>query len=47
MAEPFPRQGSDVLPSAVWADGVLEIPDGVTREAGSALNFWSFESLLA
>jgi len=47
LAEAFPRQGSDVLTSTVWADGVLEIPDGVTREAGSAFNFWSFASLLA
>ena len=47
VAEPFPRQGSDVLTSTVWADGVLELPDGVTLPAGSALNYWAFESLLA
>lgn len=46
VAEPFPRQGSDVLTSTVWAEGVLELPDGVTRKAGSAFNFWSFGSLL-
>ena len=47
LAEAFPRQGSDVLTSTVWAEGVLEIPEGVTLEAGSALKYWSFESLLA
>jgi molybdopterin molybdotransferase len=47
LAEAFPRQGSDVLTSTVWADGVLEIPEGVTLETGAALNYWSFESLLA
>jgi len=47
LAEAFPRQGSDVLTSTVWADGVLEIPEGTILEAGSALNYWSFGSLLA
>jgi len=47
LAEAFPRQGSDVLTSTVWADGVLEIPDGTVLPANSALDFWSFESLLA
>ncbi len=46
-AEPFPRQGSDVLTSTVWADGLLEIPEDTALPAGSPLNFWSFESLLA
>ncbi len=46
LAQPFPRQGSDVLTSTVWADGVLEIPEGMTFAEGTALNFWSFESLL-
>ncbi|RMG32790.1 MAG: molybdopterin molybdenumtransferase MoeA [Gammaproteobacteria bacterium] len=45
-AVPFPRQGSDVLSSTVWADGILEIPEGMTYPEGTALNFWSFESLL-
>lgn len=46
-AESFPRQGSDVFTSTVWAEGVLEIPDGVAVEADSPMNYWSFESLLA
>ncbi len=45
-ALPFPRQGSDVLSGTVWADGVLEIPEGMTYPEGTALNFWPFESLL-
>jgi len=47
LAELFPRQGSDVLTSTVWADGVIEVPEGSTLPADSALNYWSFESLLA
>lgn len=47
VAELFPRQGSDVLTSTVWADGLLEIPEGLALPADSALNFWSFEELLA
>lgn len=46
VAEPFPRQGSDVLTSTVWADGVLEIPESTCLSAGSVLNYWSFEELL-
>ncbi len=46
LAQPFPRQGSDVLSSTVWADGVLEIPEGMTCSEDTAFNFWSFESLL-
>jgi len=47
VAQAFPRQGSDVLASTVWASGLLEIPDGVSLKAGSTLNYWSFESLLS
>jgi len=47
IADAFPRQGSDVLTSTVWADGVLEIPEGEELAENSALNFWSFESLLS
>jgi molybdopterin molybdotransferase len=47
MAEPFPRQGSDVLSGVVWAEGVLELPENTRLSAGDALNYWSFERLLA
>ena len=46
VAEPFPRQGSDVLTSTVWADGVLEIPEDLELPANSVLRYWSFERLL-
>lgn len=45
-AEPFPRQGSDVLTSTVWADGVLELPEDTLLDAGAELNYWSFGELL-
>lgn len=47
LAEPFPRQGSDVLTSTVWADGLIEIPEGVSLVENTPLNYWSFETLLA
>jgi molybdopterin molybdotransferase len=47
VAQPFPRQGSDVLTSTLWADGVVEVPEDTRLPAGSILNYWSFEALLA
>jgi molybdopterin molybdotransferase len=47
LAEPFPRQGSDVLTSTVWADGLLEIPEELSLPQGAILNYWPFEVLLA
>lgn len=47
LAEAFPRQGSDVLTSTVWADGVMEIPEAVSLPENSVLNYWPFEELLA
>jgi len=47
VAEPFPRQGSDVLTSTVWAEGLLELPEDVSLPAGALLNYWPFEALLA
>lgn len=46
LAEIFPRQGSDVLTSTVWADGVLEIPEDRVLAEGQVLRYWSFASLL-
>ena len=42
----FPRQGSDVLSSTVWADGVVEIPEDTVLPVNSVLNYWSFAALL-
>ena len=45
-ATPFARQGSDVLSSIAWADGLLEIPEQQTFSTGDLLNFYSFSDLL-
>jgi len=45
-AELYPRQGSEVLSSASWADGVVEIPEGRTVEPGDTLTYYSFNELL-
>jgi len=42
----FQRQGSDVLSSAVWADGLVEIPAGATIAVGDKLSYLSFAELL-
>ena len=44
-AEPFPRQGSDVLTSAVWADGLVEIPEGRLFSVGDDVSFLPFSEL--
>ncbi|MCP4042234.1 MAG: molybdopterin molybdotransferase MoeA [Gammaproteobacteria bacterium] len=45
-AELFPRQGSDVLTSMVWADGLVEIPEGTTIAAGDPVAYTPFADLL-
>jgi molybdopterin molybdotransferase len=42
-----PRQGSDVLSSTTWADGLVEIPEGVTLSRGAVLRYLDFDALLA
>ena len=42
----FERQGSDVLSSAVWADGLVEIREGTTIAAGERVRWASFNDLL-
>jgi molybdopterin molybdotransferase len=42
-----PRQGSDVLSSTTWADGLVEIPEGVTVRRGDVLRYLDFDALLA
>ena len=46
-AEIHPRQGSDVLTSAVWADGLADIPEGAVVRPGDPLDYYSFTDLLA
>jgi molybdopterin molybdotransferase len=43
----FPNQGSGVLTSAVWADGVVDTPAGQSFRKGAMVQFISFASLLA
>ncbi|MDH3317456.1 MAG: molybdopterin molybdotransferase MoeA [Gammaproteobacteria bacterium] len=45
-AEIFPKQGSDVLTSTVWAEGVVEIPEGARVESGDTILFYPFADLL-
>ncbi|MGB0721080.1 MAG: gephyrin-like molybdotransferase Glp [Gammaproteobacteria bacterium] len=45
-AVPFPRQGSDVLSSVVWAHGLAEIPEGQTIEPGDTVNYYALTDLL-
>ena len=43
----FAKQGSDVMTSAVWADGLVEIPEGITIEPGDRVSYYSFAELLS
>ncbi len=46
-AEIHPRQGSDVLTSAVWADGLVDIPAGAVVSPGDPVTYYPFSELLA
>jgi molybdopterin molybdotransferase len=41
-AEKYPRQGSDVLSSVVWADGLVEIPENTRIHPGDTLRYLPF-----
>ena len=45
LANLFPKQGSDVMSSVVWADGIIEIPENTTFETGAILNYYSMSEL--
>ena len=45
-AEIHPRQGSDVLTSAVWADGLVDIPAGAVVSPGDSVTYYPFSELL-
>lgn len=45
-AEIYPKQGSDVLTSTVWAEGVVEIPEGARVEPGDTIFYYPFGDLL-
>ena len=42
----FPNQSSGVLTSAVWGDGVVDIPAGTTLAHGDRVSYLSFAELL-
>jgi molybdopterin molybdotransferase len=42
----YPNQGSGVLTSAVWADGLVDVPAGSTIAAGDSVRFIPFSELL-
>lgn len=43
----FPHQGSGVLTSAVWADGLIDNPPGQAIRAGDTVRYLPFSELLA
>ena len=42
----YPKQGSDVLSSMVWADGLVEIPEKKTFKQGEILNFYPLNEMM-
>jgi len=46
MAQLYAHQGSGVLSSASWADGLVEAPAGRAIAAGDSVAFFAFEGLL-
>ncbi len=42
----YPHQGSGVLTSTTWADGLVEIPAGATVRAGEVVRFIPFSELI-
>jgi len=45
VATLYPKQGSDVMSSIVWADGLVEIPENKTFESGELLNYYPLSEL--
>lgn len=46
IASLFPKQGSDVLSSTVWASGLVEIPEHTSVVKGDLVAYLDFEQLL-
>jgi len=44
-ANQYPKQGSEVLSSMVWADGLIEIPEKTTFKQGEILNFYPLSEM--
>ena len=47
IARLHPKQGSDVLTSANWADGLVEILEGTTIVPGDLVSYFSFTELMS
>lgn len=45
VAQLYPHQGSGVLSSASWADGLVEVPIGSEIKPGDVVRYFSFEDL--
>ncbi len=45
IARLHPRQSSEVLSSTVWAEGLVEIPEGCRVKQGQIINYISFSEL--
>ena len=43
---PFASQGSAVMASIFWADGLAALPDGVLSQKGDLVDYYSFDRLL-
>lgn len=46
LAQTYPRQGSDVLSSVAWADGLVELPENTTVAEGDAVRYLPFAEWL-
>ena len=46
VLEQHPNQSSGMLSSAVWADGLAEVPVGKTLAMGEPVAFYPFSALL-
>ena len=46
LASLYPKQGSDVMSSVVWADGIIEIPENTTFDSGTILNYYPLSELI-
>lgn len=42
VAETFPRQGSDVMSSLAWSDGLVEVAEGAAIQDGDSVRFLPF-----
>ena len=47
QAKQYPKQGSEVLSSMVWADGLIEIPEKTTFKSGEVLNFYPLNEMMS